>query len=234
MALVNQVSLILKSFGPMRKNFASAPPPGVSTEAADDDPSAVIDAAGERKFTRNTISAFDRRHAAYGLSDRSRYRDIDPVRPDRLLRRFGKLAEIVRMMNHQTGAPAVRGVGFGDLAHDLEPGVEAEAVAAKSRRDQNSGNAGAKERVDRFPRQRARRLSRRGAVAKARGQFAHARHHRLVGVAGWRLAARCHQSPGLSFIRQLQLGSRKSFRRRFLPKHILTDKSKVAHTQFFC
>ena len=54
----------------------------------------------------------------------------------------------MRMMNHQARAPGVRGVGFADFAHDLEPGVEVEPVAAEPRRDKNAGDAGGEQRVD--------------------------------------------------------------------------------------
>ena len=155
---------------------------------------AVIDAAGERKFAGNAISACNRRHPTERL-DRSRDRDIKPVCPDRLLRLLRKLAEIMRVMNHQAGAPAVRRVGLGDLAHHLEPGVEAEAVTAEPRRDKNAGNAGAEKSIDRFPRQRARFLRRGGAVAKAGSQFAHTRQYCLVGITRWCLAVVHHHVP---------------------------------------
>ena len=137
-------------------------------------------------------------------------------------------------MNHQTRAPAVRGVDLGDLAHHLEPGIKAEAVTAEPRRGKNAGNAGAEKRIDRFPRQRARLLGRGGAVAEARGQFSHARQHSLMGITRWCLAVARHVSRLRLVALMPLISTGKSFRRSFIPKHILIDKSKAAHTQFFC
>jgi hypothetical protein len=55
------------------------------------------------------------------------------------------------MMDHQARAPGMRRVSFADLAYYLEPGVEIEAIAAMSRRNEDAGDAGGKQCVDRFP-----------------------------------------------------------------------------------
>jgi hypothetical protein len=109
-------------------------------QGGDDNPSAVVDAAGERKLTRDPVSARRRRDPTDRL-ERSRNGVVQSTGPDRLLCLFGKLTDVMRMMDHQAGAPAMRGVGLADFAHHLEPGVETEAIAAEPRRDEYAGDA---------------------------------------------------------------------------------------------
>jgi hypothetical protein len=58
-----------------------------------------------------------------------------------LLGLLRELADKMGVVDHEAPAPAVRRVDLADLQNDVEPGIEIESIAAKARRDQNSGQA---------------------------------------------------------------------------------------------
>src|SRR5262249_6461954 len=164
---------------------------GAHRDAADHQPAAVIDAACEAEFAGNAIAAFDDLHLS-GRLHRSRDGGIDPVRPNGVLRRLGEMADIVRMMDHQAGAPAVRGIGLSDFANHVEPGVEAQTVAAVARWDKNAAYAGSQQRIDGLAGQRAHVLGCRGALSDQWDEHAHPRQNRVGRVAGDRWIVLAH------------------------------------------
>ena len=139
-------------------------------KSADDRPMTVRHAAREgRTVSRNAIATRHARDLRARL-DRRCNDDIGRVRPDGLLRLGGEHADDVRVMAHETGAPAVRRVGFADLVGDIEPGFEIEPITAKARRHQHARDPS----VDQFPdgivRQMPRFFSRRRTLAKFRSK----------------------------------------------------------------
>ena len=195
-APVNQVSLTLIVVWPDKKEPRFRRPPALG-DAADDQPAAMIDAAGEGEIAGDAIAAVDRRDPSGGLH-RGRDRNIKTVRPNRLLRGLGKMADIMRMMNHQAGAPAMRSIGLADFAHHLEPGVEAQSIAPEPLRNENACNAGGQQRIDASARQRARFLGRGGAVPDRSGSApAPAPERRRVLSSARRRIVLAHHSAAL-------------------------------------
>jgi hypothetical protein len=104
------------------------------------------------------------------------------------------MAEIMRVMNHQAGAPAVRGVGLGDRAYHLEPGVEAKPIATVARRNENARDTGGKERIDDVARYRARLFRRCGAIADHGSQCFYLGENAFAPTGGFTLAVSGHES----------------------------------------
>ena len=117
--------------------------------ATNKDPRAMADTAGKRRLARNAVASI----LWSDLGDRHKRRgdcDIWTVGPQRLLRFLRKLANTMRVVDHEARAPSVGRVGFADLAHHIEPCVEAKPVTPEPGRDQNAGDAGVEEFRDRL------------------------------------------------------------------------------------
>ena len=79
------------------------------------------------------------------------------------------------VVDDEPGAPAVRCIGFAEFAHDLEPGIEAKAVAADTFRQQYPGKA----RIEHFLDRLARYLPGLFRLSRARGKFRRERSREL-------------------------------------------------------
>src|SRR5580692_761580 len=151
----------------------------------------MIDAAGEwRAFTRDTVAALDRN--GFGIwRERCRERHIEAVGPYRLLSFLGILADHMTVVDDETCAPAVGGVGLADLAHNVEPRLEAEPVAADLFRQQDASKARIEHFLNRLRRDSPRLFRRLCALGEARREGASAVNHLGAGDA-----LRCRRGKG--------------------------------------
>ncbi len=135
--------------------------------AADYRPGAVVDATGKCVGSADTVAvAGQDRLCAW--DNRGGDCKVRPVAPDRLLRFLCELCKDVGVIADETGAPAVRAVGLADLAHDIEPGLEAELMAAIALGRQYARKSGVEKLLCRCWWQAADRLALVGAGCKAR------------------------------------------------------------------